>query len=37
VFPPSPFIPPQNFTYFIMLPFFGSQNIHILHEWCAKI
>jgi hypothetical protein len=27
----------QNAVYFIMLPFFGSCIIHILHTECAKI
>jgi hypothetical protein len=27
----------QNAVYFIMLPFFGSCIIHILHTRCAKI
>jgi hypothetical protein len=27
----------QNAVYFIMLPFFGSCVIHILHTGCAKI
>ena len=27
----------QNAVYFIMLPFFGSYIIHILHTECAKI
>jgi len=27
----------QNAVYFVMLPFFGSGVIHILHTECAKI
>jgi len=27
----------QNTVYFIMLPFFGSSIIHILHTECANI
>jgi hypothetical protein len=27
----------QNSVYFIILPFFGSCIIHILHAGCAKI
>jgi len=34
---PHPFIPPQNVVYFIMITFFGSQNLHILYKSCAKI
>jgi len=33
----SPFIPSQNFVYFIMLSFFGSKNIHISHKCFANI
>jgi len=33
----SQFIPLQNVLYLITLPFFGSQNIHILHKRCATI
>jgi len=33
----SPFFSLQNTVYFIMLPFFGSCIIHILHTGCAKI
>jgi hypothetical protein len=33
----SAFFPLQNAIYFIMLPFFGSCIIHILHKECAKI
>ena len=33
----SPFFSLQNAVYFIMLPFFGSCIIHILHTGCAKI
>jgi hypothetical protein len=32
----SPFLSLQNGVYFIMLPFFGSCIIHILHTGCAK-
>jgi hypothetical protein len=32
-----PFFPLQNAVYFIMLPFFGSCIIRILHTGCAKI
>ena len=33
----SPFFSLQDAVYFIMLPFFGSCNIHILNTGCAKI
>jgi hypothetical protein len=33
----TPFFSLQNAVYFIMLPFFGSCIIHILHTGCAKI
>jgi hypothetical protein len=32
----SPFFPPQNEVYFIMLPFFGSYIIHILNTGVLK-
>ena len=32
----SPFFSLQDAVYFIMLPFFGSCNIHILNTGCAK-